>query len=307
MSTRFALNLFAVLLVVLATLAGTLAEPCTFETCPPGPVYARFSTQNCSDSPVFEAYTDSRYDTCLPNGPEFVSYNVSAAGVTEYHGNSETCSTAEGIYFLETFRPFYACNRLTIMMLRGVNARDVQSWMVLPNVNATFQAQNTTVELDYPNVNVIRQELQCNDVNDCARPYSFADFWTSLSYQGSCAPYASLAVYNVSYDGTCYRQGDVNYVSYQCRDQTSVITKKYIGNGCQHVIESETVSRVCDAVSNVAFNCTATPLPPVADPISTPFETPDANTTTPSTVPASTTTVLPSFFLIAIAVALTLF
>lgn len=163
---------------------------------------------------------------------------------------------------------------------RGENGELVRyySLIVLPNVNTTFTSpQNISVNLNYPNFNTYVRSGACYSADNCTFDGVNATYWTTQT-DLSCQPQHSNSIYNISYDGTCYRQEEYFYNSFQCIDEHTSATNYYVGDGCQHLYRTEIYRRVCSSTSTTIDHCTAPPFVPAI--INNPSNNPSA--TSPS-------------------------
>lgn len=295
-------HLAAVLLIGLAVLAVANGQ-CTLETCPPGPVMAYFQNPNCSGEPSFTTLsTIPGYHACEYIDLEYQSRNVTSEGLYTYRGTSSVCSKDSDVNFSELFWPFYVCHPQPAS----------RSLLLLPNMTDPYNEQDTSIDLSYPNDRDVSVVLYCDGPDLCARSDATVEFWTTYGTTGpsgpTCDPSYSTAQYNLSYDGTCYRSMSSYYVTYECVDLSTTLIKKYIGEGCQHLFESEIHRAVCNENGRMTYHCKDTPVAAPLAPPTTPSAAPDSvpqppsDQTTPTTPTSTTTVLLPSFLLIVVAI-----
>lgn len=282
------------LAVLLAASALHVNGQCTQATCPPGPVDVAFTSSDCSGSPSFYSHAGiTPMDVCISEGSESYKYDTTASSVTRTSFNNPTCT--RGLVnetSASTTDIFYVCKPATPS--RRDLLASASSYMVLPNVNATYPSpQSISINLNYLDYNDIVVHEACAGPNDCSRNGVNATVSETES-DSNCVPTSSSAIYNVSYDGTCYRQGTTFYSAYRCVDAHTQAVDYYVGDGCQHLFHSEAYRRVCSASSSITYHCRATPVAPITI-------TPPSTPSNPSAAPSAASIIIPSsLFLLSI-------
>lgn len=307
MSLRPTTLLLSLALLVAVVHAAPI-NPCTPSTCPPGPVYAYFTTTDCSGAATFQTYGASEMGTCQESNGGSIIYAETAEFVTYFEVNNPSCDMtfANASYFMEQF--YYGKCRYRNNLGRDGQAA-TSSWMMLANVNATYTSPQPApnVIMTYPNVYTDIITQPCDSPSNCTREGVPAIF-SSTSHTSECAATSSYGTYNASYDGTCYRVSDLYYTSSNCIDDHAYVAREYTGDGCQNLVYVEYNRRVCvpNTGNTESYNCTATPIafPPFPAPAAPVM--PSAPSTPSATPTSAASSLLPSFFIV-LALAIVLF
>lgn len=288
----------SVVLLLVALLATSLShangQSCTPATCPEGPVVASFSSSDCSGTPTFYPYTFLTYDVCMVQGDhQSMKYETTDMSVTKSQFNNPTCThglvnetgSVETDYFYVCKPPTYAKRDQTM------DSASANSFIVLPNVNASYPSpQSLTINPNYPSYDDSALRVSCEAVNNCTHNGVNATYWETDSIN-TCEATSSNAIFNISFEGTCYLAGNF-YVAYRCVDEHTSGADYFIGNGCQHVFHTEAYRRVCTSTSSTTYYCMAAPYAPAPVTPYTPPTSPSA--TNPSATPSAAATIIPS-------------
>lgn len=148
---------------------------CTPSTCGAGPVIISFSSTDCSGSGTFTNFANddpSTFGSCVRDGSnDFYRIEVTNDFVAYTEVNNPSCDVtlANATYYVELY--YFGKCRPRNNMARG--AKDMNaatsSWMVLPNVNATYTSPQPApvVNMNYPNIYVDIYSAPCVSTTNC--------------------------------------------------------------------------------------------------------------------------------------------
>lgn len=265
---------FAVYLIALACVFA-VAQSCTRETCPPGPVTLNFDNSDCSGEPTSimgGMAQEPGFDSCLTDGYESSIAKVEdgylkVAGFYGPNCNFELDSWDVTEYAIgKCLRPNDSKKRSSssfeqkyLGSVVGRRNAAATSSMILASVNDTYVSpQPQTPHNDaFPKPYPI--SFECYSHDNCSLNGVQALFWNTYYDDVNCTtPYSSDAVINVTY-GTCYQSnifGDTYYNS-ECLSESVTRSTWFVGNGCETPIYRGTTRRACGRYSNTAQHCTA--------------------------------------------------
>lgn len=226
---------------------------------------------------------------CQENEGGSVIYGETAEYLTHTVVNNPTCdrTLTNATYFVQQF--WYGKCRPHIDQGRD----DLGA---TSNVNATYTSPQPppNVIMTYPDSLTDIQGRVCDQPgNNCTSRGEVAAL-SDTTHSQDCTPIFSSGLFNASYDGTCYRVGDLYYTSSNCLGDHAYVTRLYTGEGCQNIINAEYRRKVCspNTSNTLSITCSANPIsfPPFPEPTA-----PSAPSATPTSAASSLS---PSFILL---------
>jgi hypothetical protein len=269
-----------VTLLALSLSAQVYAQtPCTPQTCAPGPVYAYFPSDDCSDEPTF--YQISVYPECT-NQQITTIHNDK---ITQHYYDSMACDESYG--FWEETSYFGKCAYVNHKKRENSHARQherrghsesEQSWsdlarqtrMVLANVNDSYASPQQTFQFDET---VLMQEGDwsvCSSPNNCTLPDGSPALYYENYYHGeNCTDLRYSEMQTKFQPGNCYNSYNSSYILYNCIS-ANMFQKTLFNAPCRgSPFYTEIVKAACGPASYYSGFCSGAFEPVIDSPVPT--------------------------------------